>query len=251
MKNYYASVGYDGQRFQGFQSQPHGNTVQDHLRAVFFEVFGAHGGLVGVSRTDSGVHALDQRIQFRLNTKIPTEKIPQIINRKLEGVRVHWVKEMSNDFDIRNSKHKKLYNYELRTGRIQPVNQNYCWYLTEWPKAVQKFNEILQNYVGEHDFILFSRNDPRRNLISTCRAVDTIEVRQMTAEHIVISIGADGFLWHMVRYMVSYAVAVWRGLITEEELRGMLSGKIRDRRLRPNNKPAPAGGLYLYSCELL
>ena len=53
-------VAYDGAPFAGWQSQPHRNTVQDHLERAFERI---HGGAVrvhGAGRTDAGVHALAQ-----------------------------------------------------------------------------------------------------------------------------------------------------------------------------------------------
>lgn len=251
MANFYASIGYDGQNFQGFQSQPHGNTVQDHLRTALIGLFGAHGGLVGVSRTDAGVHAYDQRVQFRLDSKIPTEKIPHILNRRLSGVRLHWLREMEEEFDIRSVVHQKHYTYEIRCGCWQPFYEKLCWQLDQWPQSISVLCEILDEYQGRHDFLLFSRNDPRRNLVTTVRVVDSIDVIQVEPDYLRINIRADGFLWYMVRYMVAYAVAVWQDLLSVEGLRKMLRGELQDRRYRPSIKPAPAGGLYLRRCELL
>ena len=82
MRNLYASIGYNGNGFRGFQSQPHGNTIQDHCREVCTEFFGNNCGLIGISRTDAGVHALDRRIQFKVDSKIPTNKIARVMNSR-------------------------------------------------------------------------------------------------------------------------------------------------------------------------
>tara|TARA_Y100000589_G_scaffold331197_1_gene383740 strand:+ start:1403 stop:2158 length:756 start_codon:yes stop_codon:yes gene_type:complete len=251
MKNLYASIGYNGYKFQGFQSQPHGNTIQDHCRQICIDFFGQNGGLIGVSRTDAGVHALDQRIQFRVDSKIPIDKIARVMNSRLDGVRMHWVRQMPDEFEIRNISHKKTYDYELRCGPQQPIFDNYSWQLEKWPKSPEILAKILEEYVGEHDFILFSRKDPRRNLVSTVRTVDSVVVNEVESGHLRVSIRANGFLWYMVRYMLAYAISVWQELISLSELRAMLSGECRDRRNRPSIKPAPASGLYLRTCEII
>src|SRR5437868_9594720 len=53
-------VAYDGAPFAGWQSQSHGNTIQDHLEGAFERVTGALARVHGAGRTDAGVHALAQ-----------------------------------------------------------------------------------------------------------------------------------------------------------------------------------------------
>ena len=251
MRNLYASIGYNGNSFRGFQSQPHGNTIQDHCREVCTEFFGNNCGLIGISRTDAGVHALDQRIQFKVDSKIPTNKIARVMNSRLNGVRIHWVQEMPEDFDVRNINHKKTYDYELRFGQYQPIYRDFSWQIDEQPDSLDVLDKILNEFVGEHDFILFSRKDPKRKLRSTIRTVDIIEVKHLEEGYLRIAIKANGFLWYMVRYIVAYSVATWRGLLNLSELRVMLSGESRDRGNRLSVKPAPPSGLYLRSCEII
>src|SRR4029077_3215918 len=54
------TVAYDGAPFAGWQSQVHGNTVQDHLEKAFQQVAGKKIRVHGAGRTDAGVHALAQ-----------------------------------------------------------------------------------------------------------------------------------------------------------------------------------------------
>src|SRR5881275_3244474 len=53
-------VAYDGAPFAGWQSQSHGNTIQDHLERAFERVVGKPVRVHGAGRTDAGVHALAQ-----------------------------------------------------------------------------------------------------------------------------------------------------------------------------------------------
>ena len=58
---------YDGAMFSGWQTQPGGHTLQDHLETAIAKFIGdsnAEIKTVTAGRTDAGVHALGQVIHF-------------------------------------------------------------------------------------------------------------------------------------------------------------------------------------------
>ena len=65
-------VSYHGQGFSGWQSQPSGNTVQDHLEAALgrFAALAAPLPTLCAGRTDAGVHGLMQVVHFDTNDSI-------------------------------------------------------------------------------------------------------------------------------------------------------------------------------------
>ena len=58
------TIAYDGRPFDGWQSQPGGNTIQDHLQSAAREIHPDIDTIQGSGRTDSGVHALGQVAHF-------------------------------------------------------------------------------------------------------------------------------------------------------------------------------------------
>ena len=54
------TIAYDGSAFAGWQSQKHGNTIQDRLEAAIQRVVGKRLPVHGAGRTDAGVHATGQ-----------------------------------------------------------------------------------------------------------------------------------------------------------------------------------------------
>ena len=57
---------YDGTDFEGWQSQPNGNTIQDVIEARLGEIFKKPLRIHGSARTDSGVHAKYQVFHFEI-----------------------------------------------------------------------------------------------------------------------------------------------------------------------------------------
>ena len=54
-RTYCLELAYDGSNFFGWQSQPHGNTIQDIIETALATMLGETVRLVPASRTDTGV----------------------------------------------------------------------------------------------------------------------------------------------------------------------------------------------------
>ena len=59
------TIEYDGTGFAGWQRQPDVRTVQGVIEQTLTELCGHPVMIDGVSRTDAGVHAMDQKATFR------------------------------------------------------------------------------------------------------------------------------------------------------------------------------------------
>ena len=58
------TIAYDGRPYEGWATQPGGNTIQDHLERAIGEVAKQKIRIHGAGRTDTGVHALGQIAHF-------------------------------------------------------------------------------------------------------------------------------------------------------------------------------------------
>ena len=84
-KNVLLTIEYDGTAFSGWQRQPEARTVQGVVEGVLTEVLGQDVRVSGVSRTDAGVHARDQKAAFRADVKIPVDSLARVLNDRLQG----------------------------------------------------------------------------------------------------------------------------------------------------------------------
>ena len=64
LKRIVLGVQYDGQPWLGWQSQPHGQTVQDALQQALQAIATQPVKIYCAGRTDAGVHALEQVVHF-------------------------------------------------------------------------------------------------------------------------------------------------------------------------------------------
>jgi tRNA pseudouridine38-40 synthase len=95
---------YDGTDFNGWQSQPNGNTIQDfiekRLAIIFWEKIRIHGS----GRTDTGVHARGQVFHFDGDWPHGPEKLLRAFRSGLpSGIQITEVQETDRTFHARYS----------------------------------------------------------------------------------------------------------------------------------------------------
>jgi len=115
-------VAYDGSQFAGWQSQSHGNTIQDHLERAFGRITGTPARVHGAGRTDAGVRALAQCAHVDLSGKpLPPARWVEALNALLPpAIRVLRCGYVSNNFHARLSAKGKIYRYRIWSGPVLP-----------------------------------------------------------------------------------------------------------------------------------
>lgn len=248
--NCLSSISYDGSRFHGFPAQPKLHTIQGYLGGALSDFFQQPVAIFSHSRTDRGVHALDQKIQFQIQTGIPPQKLPRILNPKLEHVRLNWVEQREDDFSLSKVMLSKVYQYRILFEEPYPFLAPYAWCPPFEKPEFEHFAQVLNHYRGIHNFEILSRRDRSRNIQSFFREIISSAVVESGKEWLV-TIEGTGFLWGMVRHMVAYAMACTRGKLSMEELALMLEGPEVFQKPKPSIKPAPGAGLYLSQTRIL
>lgn len=239
LKNIKLSVAYDGSQYHGFQFQLNAVTVQQVLEEKLSSLLGEPIRVTGAGRTDAGVHAYKQVVNFRTISPIPTDRIPIAARGVLpRDIVVTHACEVPADFNARFSATGKLYCYRiLNTPVIDPTQRNYSWQICSTLDVVA-MDRALQILVGEHDFSAFqSAGSSAGNPFRTLYSLDCVQRHGL----IEIRLHGNGFLYHMVRNIIGTIVEVGSGKITLEQFETVFLG--RDRRRA--GAIAPAAGLYL------
>jgi tRNA pseudouridine38-40 synthase len=269
LKNWRATLAYDGTDFRGWQVQPGEPTIQGELQAALGRVTGERPLPQGSGRTDAGVHALGQVASFALRAPIPAASLHRALNRTLpEAIRVLDVRTGPETFHARHSAVAKTYEYRVFLERpdgpdgppaICPPFLARFVYPVSWPLDMEAIEEAARPFVGEHDFTSFAATDP--DLASRSReeeddnepatAVRTIyesaweRCETEAGRLLVYRVRGNGFLHHMVRNLVGTMIDVGRGYLSAEVIPGILAA--RDRSAA--GPTAPARGLFLRSVE--
>jgi tRNA pseudouridine38-40 synthase len=233
-------IAYDGTPFAGWQSQSHGNTIQDHLESAFERVAGTAVRVHGAGRTDAGVHALAQCAHADVNKGLKPARWMEALNALLPpAIRVIGCQYVSNDFHARLSAEGKIYRYRIWSAAVlPPFEYRRAWHIARPidPKIVKA---AAKHFIGTHDFTGFAANRGKAEE-STVRTIYSVRVRQ-TGPCVTIEFDGNGFLYKMVRLIVGAVVKCALGKMRIEDLSARLkSGPVAKARF-----VAPAQGLFL------
>src|SRR5262249_37759202 len=115
MRNIKLTLSYDGTDFNGWQTQPGYRTVQETLEQAIAKPTGEERARVNASgRTDAGVHALGQVVNFYSTTRHPPDVLVRAINAHLPvDVVVREAVDVPQSFDANHDAKLKLYRYVI------------------------------------------------------------------------------------------------------------------------------------------
>lgn len=239
---YFMTFSYDGSKYKGYQKQPKTKTIQGEIEKVLKTINNDKKVDISASgRTDAGVHALNQRAHFSLETKITCEKLKNALNSLLpKDIYVKSIDEVNDDFHARFDVEAKEYIYKINMGEYNPIEKDYIYQHNKKLDVVE-IERALKYLEGTHDFKSFTKADDEkedyvRTIIQTNLIRDLKNVNQIT-----ISFLGTGFLRYMVRNMVGVLIEIGEGKRKSEEILEILDAKDR----RKAGITANPEGLYL------
>ncbi|HXN54535.1 MAG TPA: tRNA pseudouridine(38-40) synthase TruA [Mycoplasmatales bacterium] len=247
---YLVSISYDGSYFNGWAKQPNLFTVQgfieNKLRYIFslkenFYIFAA-------SRTDKGVHAIDQKFIFSLQfININSIRMKFILDRMLkEYVSVNEVWIVDDSFKLIDNIEFKEYRYLIK--KEDNIFQRKYFFNCNFDINLQKLKNVLKNFEGTHDFFNFSYiRAKHKHLKDTIRKLDKVDVYESN-DIICITFLAKGFLRYQIRAIIGECLDKHMNYNAESILNDMLSCKMSESKYK---KIAPASGLYLWRIEMI
>ena len=248
LKNIFLELEYEGTSYHGWQIQNtdkklntkgQKKTIQGELEKALKRLFLHDIRPVYSGRTDKGVHAKGQCVNFIVDTHIPLKCVKQALNGFLSGeIKIRKIRKVPLSFHSRFSACSKIYRYIIRNiTRSSVFERNYSWHISE-RLDISAMEKISGEIIGYRDFSLFARESGK---YPDCRRHVKKILLKRRAGYIYIDIEADGFLRCMARKIVAFLIKVGKNEISCAQGREILKGK-----KRYVNRPAPPEGLYLY-----
>jgi tRNA pseudouridine38-40 synthase len=219
-------ISYNGQAYDGWQSQPSGRTVQDQLESALQRFATVPISTVCAGRTDAGVHGLMQVVHF--DTEVQREDFSWVrgTNTFLPAdIAVQWARPVPADFHARNSARARRYAYVLLEAPVRPSVEagRVGWVFR--PLDADAMCQAATHIVGEHDFTSFRA--------SSCQSPTPVKTLapvgiSRRGPYWRFEFEGNAFLHHMIRNIMGCLLVVGQGLHPPEWMREVLLAKSRD-----------------------
>ncbi len=238
MSRYFLEVSYKGTNYSGFQIQQNANSIQAEIEKGIQILQKEKIGLTGSSRTDAGVHALQNffhfdfegemnpRFVYKMNAILPGD----IVIQKLISVN----QEAHCRFDA-ISREYKYFIYQHKDPFLKDRAFYFPYKLNM--ELMQQAAVIIKAYT---DFTSFSKRNTQVKTFNCC----IMESKWGWEDDcLVFYVKADRFLRGMVRALVATMLKIGRGKMTIAEFKNV----IEEKDCTKASFAAPSQGLFLIS----
>ncbi len=219
-------ISYNGQAYQGWQSQSSGLTVQDKLEKALSTFTAQRVSTLCAGRTDAGVHALMQVVHFDTDRDRDPHAWTRGTNANLpRDIAVQWAVLTTEAFHCRACATSRRYAYVLLESQIRPSLETGRVGWSFRPLDEAAMNQAAQYLLGEHDFTSFRA--AQCQALSPVKNMLAISIQRRGA-YWRIEFEANAFLHHMIRNIMGCLVQIGQGKKSPEWMQQVLAA--RDRR---------------------
>ncbi len=247
-------VAYDGTRFHGFAANPGVPTVGGTLTEALERVLRHPIELTCAGRTDKGVHAHGQVVDFATSEGVDLDSLVRALNSLCgPSIAVREVGLVALEFSSRFDAVARRYRYTVHNSPVpDPFSVHTAWHISE-PLSMARLTLACDPLIGTHDFSSFCRRPKRPGTraeggggpdeeVSLVRDVHSARWVDEGDGTLRFWIEASSFCHQMVRSLVGTLVDVGLGKLTPGDLLGIIAA--RDRAAA--GPVAPPHGLSLW-----
>ena len=194
---YLMNITYDGSKFYGYQIQKNEKTIEGELEKIVSKIFNENINIIGTSRTDKGVHAINQYCHFDSYKKINVDRLKHSINSLIDkSIYIKNIKMVSEEFHSRYSCIRKEYIYKINMNDYDPISKDYIF---QYNKKITR--ELLDKFIskmsGKHNFKSFTSDKDKKSYERDLKLDYKI-----TKGILYLRFESSGFFRYMIRNIV-------------------------------------------------
>lgn len=237
---YFLEVAYKGTAYAGFQVQQNANTVQAEVEKALQTVFRKDIPLTGSSRTDSGVHALQNFFHLDTDFAIQNEALYNINAVLPLDIVARSLRLVADDAHCRFHALSREYKYYI-TQTKNPFATGTAWF---YPYTIDVIllNEAANILFDYTDYTSFSK----RNTQVKTKDCNIMKSNWFFENDLLgYNVAANRFLRGMVRGLVGTMLLVGRHKISVADFKKIIEA----RDCSKANFASPGHGLFLVKVD--
>ena len=217
MSRYFLELSYKGTRYSGFQVQANALTVQSEVEKALNIFYHQPIELTGSSRTDAGVHALQNYFHFDSSITVQDKHIYNLNAILPQDIVLKRIVQVADDAHSRFLATSREYKYFVYKSK-DPFLEDRAYYFP-YTLSLEKLQEAAAVLMQYSDFTSFSK---RNTQVKTF--ICDIQKSQWTEENgiYIYNVKANRFLRGMVRGLVGTMLRVGRGSIDIPAFRAII-----------------------------
>ncbi len=235
---YFIECSYRGTQYCGWQIQNNAQTIQEEIEKALSTILKIKIDITGSSRTDTGVHAVQQMAHFEVETAIvDTDNLVYRVNKILPfDIAVNQIFKVADDYHCRFKATSRKYEYRI-SRKKNPFLKG-LYYDFNQKLNLEVMNEACQILFRHIDFECFSKINTQ---VFTFNCT-IMEARWEEKDDLLIfHIKANRFLRGMVRAIVGTLLEVGSGRLSITDFEQIVLSKNRKKA----GRAVPAEGLFL------
>lgn len=231
---------YDGATFGGFQIQNNVDTIQGAVQAAMKTLYREELDLTGASRTDAGVHALQNFFHFDTDISITQRQVYNLNAILPNTIVVKAIYQVPEAAHCRFDATTRSYIYKMHTQK-DPFLEGRSWYYP-FPLDLDLLNKATETLLTFTNYESFSK---KNTSVNTFECSVSKAFWQVEGTHLYFKIDSNRFLRGMIRGLVGTLLQVGRGQISMEEWMDIVASHNEQR----VDFSTPAYGLYLSAIQ--
>lgn len=194
---YLMNITYDGSKFYGYQIQKNKITVEGELEKIVAMIFNENINIIGTSRTDKGVHAINQYCHFDSDKKINIDRLKHSINSLInDSIYIKNIVIVDDLFHSRYNCIKKEYIYKINMNDYDPISKDYIY---QYNKKINKelIDKFISKVSGKHNYKSFTSDKDKKSY----ERIVKIDYK-ISKGILYLRFESSGFLRYMIRNIV-------------------------------------------------
>ena len=236
MPRYFLEVSYKGTRFSGFQVQENAVTVQSAVEEAFTVLHRKAASFTGSSRTDAGVHALQNYFHFDFEEEVHPQLVYKMNAILPPDIVVRAFHRMQDQAHARFDALSREYEYRIHRFKDPFIRDTSFYFPYSIDLAAMKEAAALVR--EQTNFFAFSKTNTQvKNFSCTILRSEWMEKE----EGLCYILEGNRFLRGMVRLLTASQLKIGRGKLGLKEFKALFHGE------QKAGFSVPAHGLFLRS----